>query len=262
MNDDHDDIRQPHNNDDTNCDSLDPGRRADRPEDTWLRNLKSWHIGLFVVAVWLTASVVILFIENVEITGLFGDSFGSVNALFSGLAFGGVIYTLILQREALAQQQEELRLTRDEHERARKQHQRSAKALEDTYIESVRSRSADVFLRLSDDLVETRQYWHELYQLPPYETGWSKQQEEIADRVCTALQRVAFVIESGFIDGKYIMEEYAGTFEKCWAILQPYIQDYRIKSGEDPTSGKPAFQRRHFESFAKKCGEHFRENYS
>jgi len=77
----------------------------------------------------LTASVVILFIENVEITGLFGDSFGSVNALFSGLAFGGVIYTLILQREALEQQQEELRLTRDEHERARKQHQRSAKVL-------------------------------------------------------------------------------------------------------------------------------------
>lgn len=33
-----------------------------------------------------------------SIRGQFGDMFGSVNALFSGLAFAGIIYTINLQR--------------------------------------------------------------------------------------------------------------------------------------------------------------------
>ncbi len=48
--------------------------------------------------------------------GLFGDQFGAVNALFSGLAFAGLIYTILLQKEELKAQREELRYTRDEIE--------------------------------------------------------------------------------------------------------------------------------------------------
>ena len=40
--------------------------------------------------------------------------FGAVNALFSGLALAGIVYTIHLQREDLSLQREELRLTRDE----------------------------------------------------------------------------------------------------------------------------------------------------
>jgi len=40
--------------------------------------------------------------------GTFGDMFGAVNALFSGLAFGGVIYAILLQREDLERQKEEV----------------------------------------------------------------------------------------------------------------------------------------------------------
>jgi len=46
--------------------------------------------------------------------GQFGDMFGTVNALFSGLAFAGIIYTILLQREELKAQREELQLTREE----------------------------------------------------------------------------------------------------------------------------------------------------
>lgn len=35
--------------------------------------------------------------ENLEKSGLLGDSAGLINALFSGLAFGGVILTIIWQ---------------------------------------------------------------------------------------------------------------------------------------------------------------------
>lgn len=46
--------------------------------------------------------------------GTFGDKFGAVNALFSGLAFAGLIFTIVLQRKELSLQREELKLTRKE----------------------------------------------------------------------------------------------------------------------------------------------------
>jgi hypothetical protein len=42
--------------------------------------------------------------------GQFGDMFGAVNALFSGLAFAGIILTILLQREELKAQKKELQL--------------------------------------------------------------------------------------------------------------------------------------------------------
>ena len=45
--------------------------------------------------------------------GTFGDMFGAVNALFSGLAFAGLIATLLYQKEELKLQREELAQTRE-----------------------------------------------------------------------------------------------------------------------------------------------------
>lgn len=50
--------------------------------------------------------------------GQFGDLFGAVNATFSGLAFAGLIYAILLQREDLALQRTELELTRQELQRS------------------------------------------------------------------------------------------------------------------------------------------------
>lgn len=47
-------------------------------------------------------------------SGTFGDMFGVVNALFSGLAFVGLIYTILLQREDLKLTQDELRGQKEE----------------------------------------------------------------------------------------------------------------------------------------------------
>lgn len=54
------------------------------------------------------------FICSTNDRGLFGDKFGAVNALFSGLAFAGLIYTIILQKDELSLQREELKQTREE----------------------------------------------------------------------------------------------------------------------------------------------------
>lgn len=48
---------------------------------------------------------------------IFGDMFGAVNALFSGLAFAGVIIAILLQREELKLQRKELTQTREEFKR-------------------------------------------------------------------------------------------------------------------------------------------------
>lgn len=49
-----------------------------------------------------------------EDRGTFGDMFGAVNALFSGLAFVGIIITILLQRKELSLQRQELEETRAE----------------------------------------------------------------------------------------------------------------------------------------------------
>ena len=41
--------------------------------------------------------------------GTFGDMFGGVNALFSGLAFVGLIYTILVQKEELALQRKAIK---------------------------------------------------------------------------------------------------------------------------------------------------------
>lgn len=61
--------------------------------------------------------------------GQFGDVFGAVNALFSGMAFAGLIYAILLQREDLALQRKELELTRQELTRSAQAQEQSELAL-------------------------------------------------------------------------------------------------------------------------------------
>ena len=64
--------------------------------------------------------------------GLWGDSFGFVNALLSALAFAGVLVTLWMQRRELQLQRLEMKLTRKELETTREEHRRMAKAQEES----------------------------------------------------------------------------------------------------------------------------------
>lgn len=69
---------------------------------------------LTVVILWSLNWILLLkFGGNEAEKGQFGDMFGSVNALFSGLAFAFLIYTIWLQREELKLQREELKLQRE-----------------------------------------------------------------------------------------------------------------------------------------------------
>lgn len=72
----------------------------------------AWGCAIGVIVIWALTFFVLFMPEDKQ--GIFGDMFGAVNALFSGLAFAGLIITLIMQRRELALQRDELEQTRNE----------------------------------------------------------------------------------------------------------------------------------------------------
>lgn len=83
-------------------------------------NTKKWNTWVFVIVLVLYLgyfSVMCwLFPGNLEKRGQFGDMFGALGALFSGLAFAGLIITIMQQREDLKNQRDEINLQRQDLE--------------------------------------------------------------------------------------------------------------------------------------------------
>lgn len=66
--------------------------------------------GVVVTFIWVSAMFSIsCYFPELEERGQFGDMFGSVNALFAGLAFSGVIWAIIIQKQELELQRKEIR---------------------------------------------------------------------------------------------------------------------------------------------------------
>lgn len=90
-------------------------------------------IGLISLAIllWLgiTAGIYYLNSQNITSAAQAADMFGAANALFSALAFSGVILAIFLQREELQLQREELVYTRRELEKSAEAQQKSQEAL-------------------------------------------------------------------------------------------------------------------------------------
>ncbi len=84
------------------------------------KNLNEKDSDFVVISILVTIVIIGLWIgtyfllkDKPEVTrGTFGDMFGSINALFSGLALAGIILTILLQRKELKLQRQELMDTR------------------------------------------------------------------------------------------------------------------------------------------------------
>ncbi len=91
-----------------------------------------------VLLLWLGTWVAgVYFLPSWGERGQFGDLFGSVNALFSGLAFAGLLITVRLQQQQLSTQQQELKLQREEMASSRKELARQVSAQQALYRASV-----------------------------------------------------------------------------------------------------------------------------
>lgn len=83
-----------------------------------------------VIALQVASAVAIYsFLPDWGTRGQFGDLFGAVSALFSGLAFAVLIYTVHLQGKELQLQRVELSLTRTELARSAQAQEKSERAL-------------------------------------------------------------------------------------------------------------------------------------
>jgi len=91
---------------------------------------------LLVLVLWGCTFLLFCFVSTGEKRGQFGDMFGAVNALFSGLAFFGVIWAIVLQKRELELQRSELAMTRDELRGQKEQMQRQS--FESTFFQMVR----------------------------------------------------------------------------------------------------------------------------
>lgn len=94
------------------CSKKKPKKSQEKEKTQIIRIILFSLFGVFVL--WGLTFLLFLIKTESFSKGEFGDMFGAVNALFSGLAFAGLIITLFLQRQELGLQREELEQTREE----------------------------------------------------------------------------------------------------------------------------------------------------
>lgn len=95
------------------------------------------YAALVVIFMWMLSWVIITkCISEPSERGQFGDQFGAVNALFSGLAFAGLIITILQQRKDLYYQRKELEQTNQEMARQTKEFDAQNKTLKRQQFEN------------------------------------------------------------------------------------------------------------------------------
>lgn len=89
------------------------------------QSMKPLYVGAAIVLMaWLVILVItlVMFFTACDATaarwGQFGDAFGTVNALFSGLALLGVVYAILLQREDIEIQRLDLKASVEAQQQA------------------------------------------------------------------------------------------------------------------------------------------------
>jgi len=94
-------------------------------------------MSLWVISIWIGSAILIFYlIPNWSDRGTFGDMFGAVNALFSGLAFVALIYTIILQREEISLNRKEIELNRKELKKSASAQDSSQQALKEQVVQT------------------------------------------------------------------------------------------------------------------------------
>jgi uncharacterized membrane protein YccC len=164
-----------------------------------------------------------------EKRGQAGDLFGSINALFSGLAFAGVIVAILLQREELQLQRDELTYTRRELERTADAQEKAQEALNQTiYAQTFR---VAVEILDSREMVEARAFltdwirsnWH---SAPP--SDWTEGTRNSADTVIRGLDAVGTYIRRGLIPADYIVTNRSRNILQWWNELERYVEHIRV----------------------------------
>lgn len=110
------------------------GKGTDGSTEFPLRPLVFVTLSIVLACIAFAWVMLSLWYEKPEQRGVFGDMFGALNTLFSGLAFAGVIYAILLQRQELKLQRDELEATREELSRSAAAQEQSQAALKEQVL--------------------------------------------------------------------------------------------------------------------------------
>ncbi|MDF3822244.1 hypothetical protein P3G55_20240 [Leptospira sp. 96542] len=86
--------------------------------NAWTVLLATWRRTWWLLPIALMGGISAIFYrgyfplqgKDIAERGQFGDSFGVLNSLFTGLGFGGLIATLLVQQKQLRQQEQQIRV--------------------------------------------------------------------------------------------------------------------------------------------------------
>tara|TARA_R110002073_G_scaffold177188_12_gene335175 strand:- start:8884 stop:9735 length:852 start_codon:yes stop_codon:yes gene_type:complete len=140
----------------------------------------SFLLGAGLVA--LLGLIPLFIFGAVKTANEFGDSFGFINAVVSGLAFSGVLLTLHLQRREMREQREELRRSATAQE-----HSEMAMAINNysslmVAISSLQPKLDEVSELVKSDSKELQRYLTLLSQKQQLEIILQEQQKSLAER--------------------------------------------------------------------------------
>ncbi|UTW61680.1 putative phage abortive infection protein [bacterium SCSIO 12741] len=127
--------------------------KFDLNEEAGIYRVAKWSV-LLITLTWVLTPFIIEY--TVISRGTFGDLFGSINALYSGLALAGIILTILLQRLELKNQQEELQLTRKELKLTRQVFEDQSKTLRMQRFENTFFQMLSVHQEIVKDLDENK----------------------------------------------------------------------------------------------------------
>lgn len=105
------------------CEAEDKKRKEEDKERERREKLLMYGLIAITFVLWLFFGGFLLYrtydsADGSALMGTFGDSFGVLNALFSGLAFAVIVVSLVFQREDLRLQRKDLRLQHAEIKKA------------------------------------------------------------------------------------------------------------------------------------------------
>ncbi|MEH2623879.1 hypothetical protein V1292_001934 [Bradyrhizobium sp. AZCC 1719] len=188
---------------------------------------------LAVVALWAATPAIIglLPLKDWAERGQVGDLFGSINALFSGLAFAGVIFAILLQRQELALQRQELRDTRAEMKRTADAQDAAQQALNKT----IWAQSFKVAVDIVDnvDIVRDREFIAQqsvAFQAPRWQ--WTQQQLDTSERVTRSFETVGTMIRRGLLPLEYF-DGWCIAITRSWDILESGIRKQREERNDN-----------------------------
>ena len=186
-----------------------------------------WVLTPFLVSTALIASGLPTSMAH---AGQFGDQFGAISALFSGLAFAGVLVNLWLQRETTTAHQvlarNQMKLLGDVILAQTEVASSAAQAAQGQAF------AAAAGIIQADKVRLARKLVFKLLRLKDF-TAWSAAEQTQAEIVCHTFDQIGIMVKNGMVKPQTIFDGWYTSIMESWKILEPFVRSRRKEFGSE-----------------------------